>query len=306
MQLSKQAQSPRESGAERPSAISDEGTLGGTFKMAVPSMMAFPVEGRLEVGLLNTTVKMAARRYFIEDDVIIISDEEMERQNSHRVVRNEENLQSAGLPGEMVSKSVRRMPSLDGSMCHEVRAGNLGSQSVFKVGEQLEFIDKAGVVIRGIVCGETSGDGSIERFTRQRGSRLCLDHGADSVFDEQPSTSRGASARFECPDEEWLDYKEDVEEQVIPAPKSIVRETTHSVPKVVRGDPFGNRHRDVAAGSLPRGCVGGPDGACAVWIVGHSFVRWAEKMAALRHFGRQLSLDGTRIKVSWVGKSGMR
>ncbi|KAJ1210213.1 hypothetical protein NDU88_005581 [Pleurodeles waltl] len=39
-----------------------------------------------------------------------------------------------------------------------------------------------------------------------------LGHGAGSVFDEQPSTSRGAGARLESPDEEWLDYEEDVEE----------------------------------------------------------------------------------------------
>ncbi|KAJ1139738.1 hypothetical protein NDU88_006105 [Pleurodeles waltl] len=54
------------------------------------------------------------------------------------------------------------------------------------------------------------------------------------------------------------------------------------------------------------GCVGGPDKVCAVWIVGHSFARWAEKQASSQHFGRQLGLDGTRIKISWVGKSGMR
>ncbi|KAJ1098511.1 hypothetical protein NDU88_003621 [Pleurodeles waltl] len=54
------------------------------------------------------------------------------------------------------------------------------------------------------------------------------------------------------------------------------------------------------------GCVGDPDRACAVWIVGHSFVRWAEKQASSRNFGRQLGLEGARIKLSWVGKSGMR
>ncbi|KAJ1205599.1 hypothetical protein NDU88_001027 [Pleurodeles waltl] len=57
------------------------------------------------------------------------------------------------------------------------------------------------------------------------------------------------------------------------------------------------------------GCVGGPDGGCNVWIVGHSFVRWVEKQAASRHFGKQLGLDGARIKISWVvmplvGRSG--
>ncbi|KAJ1163583.1 hypothetical protein NDU88_004040 [Pleurodeles waltl] len=54
------------------------------------------------------------------------------------------------------------------------------------------------------------------------------------------------------------------------------------------------------------GCVGGPDKVCAVWIVGHSFVRWAEKQAASLHFGRQLGLDGARMKLSWVGeRTGM-
>ncbi|KAJ1090382.1 hypothetical protein NDU88_003515 [Pleurodeles waltl] len=54
------------------------------------------------------------------------------------------------------------------------------------------------------------------------------------------------------------------------------------------------------------GCVGGPDGGCSVWIVGHSFVRWAEKQVASRHFGTQLGLDGARIRINWVGKSGKR
>ncbi|KAJ1189124.1 hypothetical protein NDU88_005875 [Pleurodeles waltl] len=53
-----------------------------------------------------------------------------------------------------------------------------------------------------------------------------LSHGTGSVFEEQPSTSRGTSARFESPDEEWLDFKEDMEKQVIPALKSVVRQAT--------------------------------------------------------------------------------
>ncbi|KAJ1198367.1 hypothetical protein NDU88_002208 [Pleurodeles waltl] len=162
MQVGKQAQSPRESGAERSSANLEEGTLGGTVKMVAASGKAFFVERSLEERRLDTTGKMAARKDCMED-VIIISDEESERQNSHRVVSNEENFQSAGLHGGMESRGVRRRLILDGSLSHEERAGNFGSQSVFKVGEQVEFVDKAGVVIRGIVCGETSEDGSIGR-----------------------------------------------------------------------------------------------------------------------------------------------
>ncbi|KAJ1175221.1 hypothetical protein NDU88_000512 [Pleurodeles waltl] len=73
-----------------------------------------------------------------------------------------------------------------------------------------------------------------------------------------------------------------------------------SVKKVESGDGSNKTTGSVA------GCVGGPDKVCSVWIVGHSFVRWAEKQASSRHFGRQLGLDGARIKISWVGKSGMR
>ncbi|KAJ1162060.1 hypothetical protein NDU88_002539 [Pleurodeles waltl] len=43
------------------------------------------------------------------------------------------------------------------------------------------------------------------------------------------------------------------------------------------------------------GCVGGPDKVCAVWIVGHSFVRWAEKQASSWHFGRQLGILGDNL-----------
>ncbi|KAJ1148571.1 hypothetical protein NDU88_001399 [Pleurodeles waltl] len=131
--------------------------------------------------------------------------------------------------------------------------------------------------------------------TREAGVRCSLGHSAGSILeDEQPSTSWGAGASFDMQEETLLDYEEDEEEQnarvAVPVLQSMV-------PEVVQGDRSGTR-RKITAGYLPRGCVGGPDGACTVWIVGHSFIRWAEKQAATRHFGRQLGLDGVRVKAA--------
>ncbi|KAJ1097747.1 hypothetical protein NDU88_002864 [Pleurodeles waltl] len=178
----------------------------------------------------------------------------------------------------------------------------------------------------------------------------------DPLFEVRPSTSRGAGASLDRIEEELLDYDDEVEEHVMSVPRGDAMETPRVVPKVVQGDHFGGRRRELVAGNLARGeegvlvsvgfgggregfgdaiqkvgkdvcgvaheqrksrveasiqvglvpdtgagCVEGPDRACAVWIVGHSFVRWAEKQASSRHFVWQLGLDGARIKVSWVG-----
>ncbi|KAJ1103837.1 hypothetical protein NDU88_001258 [Pleurodeles waltl] len=322
---------------ERHAAILEEGELGGAVKMAAPSKRIIPAPGNLEERQLDAAAKMATRKELVVEEVIVISDEEMERQDSGRMEWYDDKLQLVGQLGKRVSRSIRGSQSLDGSLCQEVRDGSFGSQSVFKVGEQVEFIDKAGVVIRGVICGETSGDGSIgraqvlmdfwqagvdevnsecdaprfpggqsERTVHREAGRPSggqslsvkvraplghgrevrvksgvvyltarepvpsgsLGHGTGSVFEEQPSTSRGASARFESPDEEWLDFEEDVEERVIPALKGVVRQATQSVPEVVWGDRSGNRHREVAVGNLPRGEVGVGIGTNVGGVVG--------------------------------------
>ncbi|KAJ1191184.1 hypothetical protein NDU88_000500 [Pleurodeles waltl] len=125
--------------------------------------------------------------------------------------------------------------------------------------------------------------GAVYPTAREAVAVCSLGHGAGSVVDdEQPSTSWGTGGRFERQDEDWLDYEEDVEDQAILVANLV---SNPAVPQVVQVDRSGNR-RHALAGNLPRGCVGGPDGVCTVWIVGHSFIRWAEKQAATRHFGR--------------------
>ncbi|KAJ1188807.1 hypothetical protein NDU88_005564 [Pleurodeles waltl] len=206
----------------------------------------FPVPRTLEEGQLDAAVKNAARNNFVEEDVIVISDEEMERQDSRRVERGNDNLQSFGQPAKRVNSGcdAPRFPGGQSeSKVHQEAGRPSGGQSVTvkvraPLGHRREGKVKSGAVY------PTARESVLSGPLGQR---------AGSVFDEQPSTTPGASTRFESPDEEWLDYEEDVEEQVIPALKSVVREATQSVPEVVRGDRFGNHHRDMAVGNLPRG-----------------------------------------------------
>ncbi|KAJ1217983.1 hypothetical protein NDU88_005570 [Pleurodeles waltl] len=319
----KQAQSPRESDLEPRTAILEERVLGGTLKMAAPAGRIFPLPVSLEERASAAANKMAARVEVCEE-VIVISDEEQERHDGLVSGDFDGSLQSVEQYGGRVSKGGVRKQSLDSVWCREVLDGNFGSQSVLKLGEQVEFTDQDGVIIRGKVCGQTSGSdhmgmaqvvmdfwqpgveedsagfdahrfqgglsevtvhreagrpsggqslpvkvraplghrnegrvksGAVYPTARESVAPGSLGHGAGSVFDGQPSTSRGAGARFESQHEEWLDYEEDVEERAIPVSNSVVKEAAQAVPEVVRGDRSGNRHQEMA-GNLPRGEVG--------------------------------------------------
>ncbi|KAJ1189123.1 hypothetical protein NDU88_005874 [Pleurodeles waltl] len=131
----KQAQPARESGMECHAAILEEGELGDAVKMAAPSERIIPVPGNLEERQLDPAAKIAACKELVVEEVIVISDKEMERQDGSRMEWYDDKLQLVGQLGKMVSRSIR------GSLCQEVRDGSFGSQSVFKVGEQVEFID---------------------------------------------------------------------------------------------------------------------------------------------------------------------
>ncbi|KAJ1082752.1 hypothetical protein NDU88_002917 [Pleurodeles waltl] len=200
-------------------------------------------------------------------------------------------------------------------------------------------------------------------LTARESAMSLMGHGAGSL-DEVPSTSRGATGRWEIQEEEDLDFEEEMEDRALLVSSAVGTEIAPSVAEVVRGDRPAMRRQDVA-GSLPRGEVGkgigcnwkgaiggllskggvdasiqvdsvdsgagksevvlkedasnvGTDVVHNVAVVnsgvvvalgaqmefvlygssGHSFVRWAEKQAAARHFGRQLGLDGIRVKVN--------
>ncbi|KAJ1200871.1 hypothetical protein NDU88_004692 [Pleurodeles waltl] len=231
----KQAQRPLERGVELREGLLMECSLGGASKMAASSEMMTRNEDILEERQLGEAGKMAAPGDYIEDEVILISDEEIEEQGRHKIVRGVGNVNFASNSGQqagywevMVHRQFGRLAGGQ-SLPVKVRAPSR---------HRFEGRVKSGAVYP--TSREPDGLGS-------------LGQGEDSFFDEQPSTSRGASARSECLEEELLDYEEEVEEQVMPASKGIVKETLHTIPKVVRGDHFGSRRRDKLAGSLPSG-----------------------------------------------------
>ncbi|KAJ1092756.1 hypothetical protein NDU88_005866 [Pleurodeles waltl] len=45
-------------------------------------------------------------------------------------------------------------------MLQKVQEWEVNNQTIFKVGEQVEFVDSSGVVLRGTICGKASGDGT--------------------------------------------------------------------------------------------------------------------------------------------------
>lgn len=47
-------------------------------------------------------------------------------------------------------------------------------------------------------------------------------------------------------------------------------------------------------------------GVCRVWIIGHSYVAWAERRAAIRRSGRQLGFPVDEALISWFGVRGLR
>uniref|UniRef100_A0A1B8XUR0 SGNH hydrolase-type esterase domain-containing protein n=1 Tax=Xenopus tropicalis TaxID=8364 RepID=A0A1B8XUR0_XENTR len=45
---------------------------------------------------------------------------------------------------------------------------------------------------------------------------------------------------------------------------------------------------------------------CKVWLMGHSFIHWAERRASVRHADRQLGFTVSQVKLHWVSRRGLR
>ncbi|KAJ1131346.1 hypothetical protein NDU88_009683 [Pleurodeles waltl] len=135
-ELEKQALLPLESYEERRKSAFEESTLGGANKMAAPCIR-------------------------VKEAIIISSDEE-ERQEERLgldIVNYVPVLNSA-IGRNRVSQYIPRIVS---PMLHKVQEWEVENQNIFRVGEQIEFIDSSGLILRGSICGETSGDGEAGR-----------------------------------------------------------------------------------------------------------------------------------------------
>ncbi|KAJ1094323.1 hypothetical protein NDU88_007401 [Pleurodeles waltl] len=156
---SKQAQLPRETTSEHRAAILEERRLGGTDNMAAPSGKAIPLTVSLEKRQLAEAQSMAARVENFEE-IIIISDEEQESQDGFNLGKGNIAVPSVSQFEKGAREDVIRESSFDGGLCKESIGGHIGSQNVWNLDEQVEFVDQDGVIIRGMVCGQTGSGGS--------------------------------------------------------------------------------------------------------------------------------------------------
>ncbi|KAJ1204726.1 hypothetical protein NDU88_000164 [Pleurodeles waltl] len=115
-------------------------------------------ENALEEGHLGGEEKMAAPTAGNQESIVIISDEEDDGQGEQMSLDF-----GGGLPVRPLStkdgKLMQFIPRLVSPMLHKVQEWEVENQTVFKAGEQVEFMDSSGVVMRGTICGETSGNG---------------------------------------------------------------------------------------------------------------------------------------------------
>ncbi|KAJ1130046.1 hypothetical protein NDU88_008402 [Pleurodeles waltl] len=60
-------------------------------------------------------------------------------------------------------RKIQRVPRIVSPMLHKVQSWQMDNEAVFRLGEQVELVDGSGFLLRGTVCGETIGDGSVGR-----------------------------------------------------------------------------------------------------------------------------------------------
>ncbi|KAJ1205195.1 hypothetical protein NDU88_000630 [Pleurodeles waltl] len=247
----KQAPLSLESGGERGTVFYEESTLGGVAKMAAPSGDS-EEEGEIE---------------------------EAEGMGEKGIIQQSE----AGISASG-SRSLQWVPLVVSPMARRVQEWEVANQSVFRAGEQIEFVDEQGSVLRGTISGVTREDGmagSAQRFGRPADFRVPVEVRAPPVYRfeeraqsgavrptsrETPSqdketsdpilritrtipASRSASSGL-VTEEEELDYEDEVpvlDVRAAPAQKAV------SSGQAVQGDRLSSRRE--LAGSLRRGEV---------------------------------------------------
>ncbi|KAJ1151918.1 hypothetical protein NDU88_004699 [Pleurodeles waltl] len=138
----KQAQSPLESGGERMECILEKSTSGGVPKMAATSDSYRQRGSFSEERSLGGARKMASPMFNIDDTVAIISDDEVEEQWGQNSVECRGKVNSEGVFRQKAGKIIQWVPRAVSPMLHKVQAWEVDNQAVFKLGEQVEFVDE--------------------------------------------------------------------------------------------------------------------------------------------------------------------
>ncbi|KAJ1088754.1 hypothetical protein NDU88_001909 [Pleurodeles waltl] len=160
---SKQARPSLEKGGELVAVTLEERTLRGAPKMASSSVSDSMAGEALEEKPLGAASKMAEPITIDEGEIIVILDDEEVEQVCQKGVGGQV---FGGLGGVFrcgVGRGIQRFPRLFSPMLHKVQSWQMDNEAVLRLGEQVELVDGSGSVLRGTVCGETIGDGSVGR-----------------------------------------------------------------------------------------------------------------------------------------------
>ncbi|KAJ1149711.1 hypothetical protein NDU88_002516 [Pleurodeles waltl] len=148
-----------ESGGECCEPPLEESTLGGAANMAAPSK---EIISGIVGGSRSPFVQGQGDIEFQGDQDIIVLDSEEEW----------EPVEVSGGVGEVSNKSIvagseirggsflQWVPRVVSPMVHRVQEWEVANQSVFRAGEQVEFMDEQGAVLQGTICGVSNEGGS--------------------------------------------------------------------------------------------------------------------------------------------------
>ncbi|KAJ1217676.1 hypothetical protein NDU88_005269 [Pleurodeles waltl] len=152
-----QAPSAVESDAERVELVLDERTFGGATNMAVPSESSEFLTVEVDRQQLSGGDDPAT---FPDMEVVVIdSDEERdEGKTADREAGRRVDFASASFRGTG-GRMIQWVPRVTSPMLRRVQEWEVDNQSVFRAGEQVEFVDDNGVVLRGTICGTAMENG---------------------------------------------------------------------------------------------------------------------------------------------------
>ncbi|KAJ1138372.1 hypothetical protein NDU88_004759 [Pleurodeles waltl] len=145
--------------------------------MAAPSGRA--VFGSLEPNNPNLGVGQKGGAKILESNIIIDSEEEGETEEVEGLTGKVHFEQSEACKRACSSMSLQWVPRVVSPMVRRVQEWEVATKSVFRAGEQVEFVDEQGAVLRGTISGVTTDDGrsgsaQVRLDFWQRGARAYL------------------------------------------------------------------------------------------------------------------------------------
>ncbi|KAJ1171161.1 hypothetical protein NDU88_003032 [Pleurodeles waltl] len=202
-----------------------ERTLGGAANMAAPSGFSSVADFNEDLHLEDGR-EVGDDQFFDEVIVVIDSDEELEKGNEFYGEGCSKSLPaSASLPVQG-GRSFQWIPRHVSPTVHRVQEGEVSNQLVLRAGEQVEFVDEQGTVIKGTICGattddSTSGMAQVRLDFWQQGERAyhpgCEDAYVSGGHESAAEGQRlGRPAAFHRPVEVWAPSGHRVEERAWP------------------------------------------------------------------------------------------